>query len=133
VASLPAPHIPPSHWCLQKATALRQARELEVQRDAAIADALRWRQEAAQHKQTQLPPSGASLATRGQPADVTTQLTVLQQQLEHLAADGSLEDLQLQQERTRMSICLRTIKVGGVPGRQAGWLEAGSGFGGAGR
>ena len=131
VASLPGLHASPSHCCLQKAAAVRQARELEVQRDVAIADALRWRQEVQQQKLAQLPPTGTSVGAPGQPADVTTQLTVLQQQLEHLAADGSLEDLQLQQERTRMSICLRTIKVGGwvggwQAGRQAGSLAGSS-------
>ncbi len=44
--------------------------------------------------------------------DVSAQLAALQRQLENLAAaEGSLP--QLQQERARMSICLRTIKVGG--------------------
>lgn len=44
------------------------------------------------------------------PVDVSAQLAALQRQLESLAAaEGSLP--QLQQERARMSICLRTIKV----------------------
>ena len=113
--------------CLQKAAALKRARDMEEQRDAALADALRWRQQleaeqqlAAQAQPLAQPPEASVLtpaaavaaplqhAGPSQP-DVTAQLAALQQHLECLAAEGSSLP-QLQQERARMSICLQTIK-----------------------
>ncbi|KAL4458186.1 hypothetical protein ABPG75_013051 [Micractinium tetrahymenae] len=101
----------------EKAAALRQAKDTEVERDAALAEALTWRRQHEElDQQMQLlrertPPAPPRLAEAeaGSPADVSAQLAALQRQLENLAAaEGSLP--QLQQERARMSICLRTIK-----------------------
>ncbi|KAL4854869.1 hypothetical protein ACK3TF_004348 [Chlorella vulgaris] len=99
-----------------KATAHKLAVQMEEQRDTAVADARRWRQElaAAQeqlllHQQDLVAARSAAAqhAPSGQ-ADVTSQLDTLRHQLESLAANGGLP--QLHQERARMGICLRTIK-----------------------
>lgn len=109
--------------CLQKAALLRRVSDLEAERDVAVADARASRQQHEQLEQqisllrerTPAPAAaersptllqGSSLAAP--PADVTSQLAALQQQLESLAAEGELPALA--QERARMSICLRTIK-----------------------
>lgn len=96
----------------------KRARGLEEQRDVAVAEAFQLRHalELAQEQleeQRQEPQAAKApeLTSAGQ-ADVTVQLSALQQQLESLAADGN--SAQLQQERARMSICLRTIKVAAV-------------------
>lgn len=98
----------------EKAMAEKRARGLEEQRDVAVAEAFQLRHalELAQEQleeQRQEPQAAKApeLTSAGQ-ADVTVQLSALQQQLESLAADGN--SAQLQQERARMSICLRTIK-----------------------
>jgi hypothetical protein len=107
----------PANQLLQKATAHKLAVQMEEQRDTAVADARRWRQElaAAQeqlllHQQDLVAARSAAVqhAPGGQ-ADVTAQLDTLRHQLESLAANGGLP--QLHQERARMGICLRTIKV----------------------
>ncbi|KAI3435636.1 hypothetical protein D9Q98_001695 [Chlorella vulgaris] len=99
-----------------KATAHKLAVQMEEQRDTAVADARRWRQELAAAQEQLLlhqqdlviaRSAAAQHAPSGQ-ADVTSQLDTLRHQLESLAANGGLP--QLHQERARMGICLRTIK-----------------------
>ena len=128
--SCPAPNVlgSPTAWLtchLQRAAAEGRVRELEAERDAAAADASQWRH---QHEQQQLlvqqlqqqqhsaVHSPAVNGLQELPPDVTTQLAALQQQLESLAADG--------QERARMSIAIRTIKVGAGAGAGAPQLAA---------
>lgn len=107
----------PANQLLQKATAHKLAVQMEEQRDTAVADARRWRQELAAAQEQLLlhqqdlviaRSAAAQHAPSGQ-ADVTSQLDTLRHQLESLAANGGLP--QLHQERARMGICLRTIKV----------------------
>ena len=101
---------------LQKAAAEKRARDLEEQRDSAVAEVLRLRhslelaQEQVEEQRQEVLAARTSEPALSSAADVTQQLSALQQQLESLAAEGS--SAQLHQERARMSICLRTIKVG---------------------
>lgn len=103
---------------MQKSAAQKLVHQAEQQRDAALAEARRWRQEltAAEDQAHALRGELAAAKTAvpqqlgGEHADVALQLAALQQQLEGLAAEGGLA-APLQQERARMSICLRTIKV----------------------
>lgn len=91
-----------------------------------MAEARRWRQELAaaedqaQALREELATAKAAAAEQpgGEHADVALQLAALQQQLEGMAAEGGLA-VPLQQERARMSICLRTIKVRGGRGSGA--------------